>query len=452
MPDPLKGGDPLPADANSEETKKNSAASAPTDTSKPSKNAGWVRSVVPFSIATGPISTLVVLLILNLHGTVLDVGFAVTVFNAVSIPAAMFWGFASDRFHRRKTIIIASYVATAGIIFLFLFAHTLYAVTTLYALFSFVTTAVSTPINLLIMETSPKQKWSSVFAWFSMLSSIGGTAGLILGTVWTSFLILSYLVIPLSLFSLVSAVMSVVMIKEPAISFERQIIVQNRHSFFHRLKTIPVIFFRLPRLSDFKRVFRTLRYDLTRSVPILYFSIFMFYIAAGLFNTSVIPSLTANKIPSLTVFFVITVVNIVQILSFEYAGSYVEKTSLIGASIYGLALRSIGYALLGVSFYLVSGIWYSIPVLVFYSLAGGFAFSIYYTASNTMVFNSLGGNSQGSSLGVYSALVGIAAMVGSLISGFSSFYLSFGITFLMASVCLVFSIWLVYLLREPSRN
>ena len=193
-------------------------------------------------------------------------------------------------------------------------------------------------------------------------------------------------------------------------------------------------------------------YDLTRSAPILYFSIFMFYVASGLFNTSVIPSLTANKIPSLTIFFVITIVNVVQILSFQYAGSYVEKTPLVGASIYGLALRSIGYALLGVSFYLVSGIWYAIPVLVFYSLAGGFAFSIYYTASNTMIFNSLGASSQGSSLGVYSALVGIATMAGSLFSGFSSFYLSFGITFLVASVCLAFSIWLIYLLREPSRN
>jgi MFS family permease len=452
LPDPLKRGDPLPADANSEQSKNNSAASAPTDSSKSSKNAGWVRSVIPFSIATGPVSTLVVLLVLSLHGTVLDVGYAVTLFNAVSIPAAIFWGFASDRLHRRKAIIIASYVATAAIIFLFLFADTLYAVTTLYALFSFVTTAVSTPINLLIMETSPKRKWSSVFAWFNMLSSIGQTAGLVLGTVWTSFLILNYLVIPLAVFSLVSAVMSVLMIREPAVSFERQIIVQNRHSFFNRLKTLPVIFYRLPRLSDFKRVLRTLRYDLTRNVPILYFSIFMFYVASGLFNTSVIPSLTANKIPSLTIFFVITIVNIVQILSFEYAGSYVEKTSLIGASIFGLTLRAGGYALLGVCFYLVSGIWYTIPALVFYSLAGGFAFSIYYTASNTMIFNSLGGNSQGSSLGVYSALVGIATMAGSLISGFSSFYLSFGITFLVASVCLASSIWLLYLLREPSQN
>jgi MFS family permease len=452
LPDTPKSGDPLPTYTNTEDQKGDTKDTAPTSSPKISTHAVWVRSVVPFSIATGPISTLVVLLVLNLHGTVLDVGFAVTLFNAVSIPAAIFWGFATDRFHRRKAIIVASYLSTAAIILLFLFADTLYYVTLLYAMFSFVTTAVTTPLNLLVMETNPKDKWSSAFAWFSMLTSIGQTAGLILSSVWTSFFLLSYLVIPLALLSVVSAVMAVLMIKEPAVAFERQIMIQNRNSFFHRLKTIPIIFFRIPRLSDFKRVLRPLKFDLTRATPILYFSIFMFYVASGLFNTSVIPSLTANKISSLTIFLVITIVNIVQILSFEYAGSYVEKTTLIGASIYGLTLRTIGYALLGVSFYFVSGVWYTIPVLIFYALAGGFAFSIFYTASNTMVFNTLGGNSHGSSLGVYSALVGIATMIGSFISGFLSFYLSFGITFLGASVCLGSSIWLLYLLREPRQN
>ena len=141
--------------------------------------------------------------------------------------------------------------------------------------------------------------------------------------------------------------------------------------------------------------------------------------------------------------------NIVQILSFQFAGPYAEKNSLMGASIFGLTLRSICYGLLGVCFYFITGVWYVIPAVILWSLAGGFAYSIYYTASNTMVFNTLGDKSNGSSLGVYSALVGIATMAGSLISGFSSFYLSYGVTFLLAGACLAFSIWLVSLLREP---
>jgi hypothetical protein len=63
-----------------------------------------VNAVLPFNVALGSVGTLIQLLILNLHGTVIDVGLAITLFNAVSVPAAIIWGFVTDRFHRRKPI------------------------------------------------------------------------------------------------------------------------------------------------------------------------------------------------------------------------------------------------------------------------------------------------------------------------------------------------------------
>ena len=116
------------------------------------------------------------------------------------------------------------------------------------------------------------------------------------------------------------------------------------------------------------------------------------------------------------------------------------------AAVGGLVLRSLGYGFLGVSLYIVTGVLFLVPVLIFYPLAAGFAYSVYYTASNTMVFNSLHGGRQGSSLGVYSALVGIATMLGSLISGFTSFFLGYSITFLIAAMLLAVSAWLASLL------
>ncbi|MDA4116405.1 MAG: hypothetical protein OK442_07620, partial [Thaumarchaeota archaeon] len=70
------------------------------------KNAGgtrWFYSQLPVDIAVGPVSTLIQLYILELHGTVIDVGLAITLFNAVSIPAAVLWGFVTDRFQSRRT-------------------------------------------------------------------------------------------------------------------------------------------------------------------------------------------------------------------------------------------------------------------------------------------------------------------------------------------------------------
>ena len=73
------------------------------------KSAAWVDAILPFYVALGPVGTLIQLLILNLHGTVIDVALAITLFNAVGVPAALVWGFVTDRFQRRKLIIVASY-------------------------------------------------------------------------------------------------------------------------------------------------------------------------------------------------------------------------------------------------------------------------------------------------------------------------------------------------------
>jgi len=400
----------------------------------------------------GPVGTLIQLLILNFQGTVIDVALAITLFNAVGVPAALFWGFVTDRFHLRKRIIVVSYLATAGILVSFFFVNTGYLVSLLYAVFSFVSSASTTPLNLLVMETERKKKWATAFARFSMVTSVGQTVGLLLSVVWGLFFSLNYIVFPLAVLSLVSAALSVLMIKEPSMIFERQAIALNKPSFFHRLLAVPFFFLRVPRLNDFKRIFRDIKYELTRQVPILYFSIFMFYFASGVFNTSLVPSMRANNMSSFLIFLVTTVAMLVQILSFRYAGPYIEKKSPVKAAVGGLVLRSLGYAFLGVSLYIISGVWFLAPVLFFYPVAAGIAYSVYYTASNTMVFNALGKSRQGSSLGVYSALVGIANMAGSLISGFTSFFLGFAATFIIAAACLGLSAWFASLLRHTKSS
>ncbi len=403
----------------------------------------WINSVLPISIALGPVSTIIQLFILNMHGTVIEVGLSVTLYNTVSIPAAMFWGFATDRARKRRPIIIASYLATAGVFVLFFAARTFYSVSLMYALFSFATTASTTPLNLLIMETERKQKWASAFARLSMISSIGNTIGLVLCLAWSLVFSLTYIVLALAILSLISAGLSVLMISEPKVIFERNIIALTMPSFFHRLKVIPYLFLRIPGLNDFRRVFKALKCEVTRHVPLLYLSIFAFYLGTGIFNTSIIPSLHANHASNLLIFLATTITMVVQVVSFMFAGPYTEKKSPAKATVASLILRSTCYGLLGVSVYLVAGIWFLAPVLILYPLAAGLAYSIYYTASNTMVFNTLGQTNQGSSLGVYSALVAIATMIGSLVSGFSSFYLGFYTTFIIAAACLAVSAWLV---------
>jgi len=407
----------------------------------------WAVAVVPFNIALGPMGTFVQLLILNFNGTVLDVGLAFTLFSAVSVPSALFWGLVTDRFHRRRPLIMVSFLATAFILLMFLFARTGYWISFLYALFSFATTASTTPLNLLVMETERKSKWASAFATFSMFSSTGQIVGLLLGLTWSFFFFLEYLVLPLAVLSVISAGLAAYLIKEPEMVFERRALVLNRQSFFHRIHNSHYLFLKIPDLNDFKSVFKSLRHELTRYTPLLYLAIFLFFLSAGIFNASLVPALEANNVSNILIFAVIMLGLIVLIISFRFAGPYIERKLPIKAAIGGIALRAIAYGTLSASAYLLTGLWFLIPVLIFYPLASGIAYSIYYTSSNTMVFNTLSPRRNGSTLGVYSALVGIATMIGSLISGFSSFYLGFYATFFFASIFLALSAYLLSLIK-----
>jgi MFS family permease len=396
----------------------------------------WIYSTLPLNIALGPVATFVPIYILELHGNVIDIGLATTLFNAVSIPAAILWGYATDKFHRRKAIIIISYLAVTSTLILFVYAKSIYGIDLLYAIFSLVSSAYATPLNLLIMETQPKSRWASAFARLSMMSSIGVTVGLLVGVAWADLLPFQLFVVPLAILSALSVVLSFVMIKEPAVSFERTVMVLVKRSFHERLLVLPMFFLKIPRLMDFRRVFKGLKYELTRDPTVVYLSVFVFYMASGVFNTSLIPSLYTAKVSNSEVFLVSLVGMIIQTIAFNSLGHHLQNRGLRETAVQGLVLRAISYVAIGVAAFFLTGFGYLGANLIFYPLGAGIAYAAYYAASNVMVFNTLGSANQGSTLGVYSALVGFATMLGSFISGFISFYLGFHVAFIFAGACL----------------
>ena len=392
--------------------------------------------MLPINMAIGPVGTLAQLYILELHGSVLDIGLAATFFAAASIPAAIFWGFITDRVQTRKSLVVWSYILIAGILFSFVFVRTVYGIILVYSAFSFLSSAFATPLNLLIMETQPKASWASAFARFSMISSVGTTLGMLIGVGWGDFLPLNLLVIVLGALSLVSAGLSVQMIKEPVTVFERSMIVMISQSFYQMLLALPLLFLKIPKVMDFRRVFRSVKFGLTREPALIYLSIGAFYFASGLFNTSLVPSLFAARVSNSQVFAVSLVGMIVQTLSFNYLGKRIRETVIRRTAVQGLLLRAFSYAGFAIAVLYLAGLRYLGAALFFYPLGAGIAYAYYYAASNVMVFNTLGRTNQGSSLGVYSAVVGMATMVGSFISGLISFYVGYYATFIAAALWL----------------
>jgi MFS-type transporter involved in bile tolerance (Atg22 family) len=68
-------------------------------------------------MAIGPVGTFALLCILQLHGSVLDIGVATTLFNAITTPGAIFRGFVTDRVRTKKALVVSSYVTVAVVSF-----------------------------------------------------------------------------------------------------------------------------------------------------------------------------------------------------------------------------------------------------------------------------------------------------------------------------------------------
>lgn len=406
-----------------------------------SKRTTWLYSVFPISVATGPVGTMVQLYLIYLNGQALGTiygSLAAAIFNGISIPAALFWGYATDRLHKRKALIALSYALIAIALVSFFFDRTTGGTISRYSVISFVSVASATPLNLLIMETEHKSKWAGAFAKLSMVSSVGNVGGLLLSTIWADLFPTSLvlLFVPMGALAVASSVLSLATISEPAFVLERETVAMRKPSFVSRLRANPVFFVGVPTATDFKRTFRGLRSGLNSYVPLFYISTILFYVSSGLFNTSFVPAMHYFSLPDQEVFGVILTGMVVQTLAFQGAGRFVGARSLVTSSVQGLLLRGWSYIAIGAAALFVSGPLFVAPTLIFYPLAGGIAFAIYYTSANTMMFNTVEGKRAGAALGVYSAVVGIAAMAGSLVSGFISVYLGYYTTFVAAGILL----------------
>jgi len=415
-----------------------------------SSRSRWVYSVFPIAIATGPLGILIQLYLIQLNGNSLGTLYASVaagIFNGVSIPAALFWGVATDRLHKRRALIALSYGLMGLVLMSFYLDNTTGGIISTYAAFSFVSVASATPLSLLIMETEAKGRWSAAFARLSMMSSAGNVAGLILSVVLTGALPqgqgLTILFIPLGVCGLISAGLAVVMIPEPKFVLERETVARRRPSFFNRLLAVPVFFLNLPRTSDFTRAFRGLRSSLTSYVPLFYISTILFYFSSGLYNTSFAPAMEKYSISYYEILGVFLSGMAVQTLTFLAAGRYISERPLVATSVQGLLLRGWSYVAMGASFLLITGPAFIGPALILYPLGAGIAFALYYTSSNTMMFNIVKPRNAGASLGVYSTVVGVAAMAGSFVSGVVSIYVGFEVTFVAAGILLFAAVGVV---------
>ncbi|MGC9175440.1 MAG: MFS transporter [Thermoprotei archaeon] len=398
-------------------------------------NEKWMWSVVPFYLALGPLGTLIPIYLLKLGATAITVGLALTLYNALTIPASIIWGIVVDITAWRKKLIVISYGGSAALLALLYMARNALSVAAIYAGIGFFSAAASTPINLLIMETSEKSRWASSFSLLNLLASAGTTAGLVFATLYTTLFSPRSMMIFLFIFAASSVATATMAVHDPPITFERRSLSMHREALSSRLVSMPYFFLRIPRPRHFYRFLKE-RWRTSNPIFPLYVGLFTFYIASGLFNTMISPGLYKKGLTESQVFTVIMAGYVVQTLSFYIGGRYIERVGETRAARLALFLRAGGYIGISASFAVLSATYTLYASLVLYPLAAGLAFATFYAASNVLVFKTLGAHA-GSNLGVYSSLVAAATLLGSFISGYTSYYIGYYFTYLLAGILLL---------------
>ncbi|MDP8011905.1 MAG: MFS transporter [Thermoplasmata archaeon] len=404
------------------------------------QNMRWVYSSLFANIAQGPLSTIVVLYILEKGGSVIEASFAITGGTLISIIASYVWGKFSDIYQRRKIQIMISYIGLSLSLFILYLAKTPLEIILIYIFYSFMITANATPLNLIIMETIQESYWKRAFSNLQLASSLGGTIGLGISFLTTFAIPVKLLIILLFFISLISINLSYIMIPESKERRERKLFVLNLNAFISRLFITPFLWVRLTNESIIHMI-KNFNFKEFRKTKIfkLYMAIFLFYIGSGLFNTVYPAGLKVAGLNESLVFLVIFIGMVVQTSMYFYIGIN-KRMIATNYNLYrSLILRGSSYLVIGLTFlFTATLVLYS--NLIIYPLAAGIAFAIFYTVSNVLVFESIGEKGRGRALGFYTSMIQIGTLVGALTSGYISFYIGYWSDFMLAGVFVLLSL------------
>lgn len=416
------------------------------------QNMRWVYSSLFANIAMGPLSTVVVLYILEKGGSVIEASLAITGGTLISIFASFVWGKFADIYPRRKIQIMLSYIGLAFSILILYWAETPLEIILIYIFLSFMTTASATPLNLLIMETVQEGLWKRAFSNLQLASSLGGTIGLGISFFTTIAIPVKLLLIVLFFVSLISIDLTYALVPETRERKERKLFVLNMHAFLSRVFLTPFMWVRLTNESLIKSL-RNFKFSEFRKTKIfkLYMAIFLFYIGSGLFNTVYPAGLKQIGLDETLVFFVIFIGMVVQTATYFYIGMN-KRMIATNQNLYrSLMLRGVSYVVIGLTFFFTATLVLYSNIIV-YPLAAGIGFAIFYTVSNVVVFESIGEKKRGRALGFYTSMIQIGTLVGAMASGYISYYIGYWLDFMLAGLFVISSITFFRALEEKSKS
>ncbi|MGC8516392.1 MAG: MFS transporter [Candidatus Acidifodinimicrobium sp.] len=392
----------------------------------------WLYTILPISAISNGLAVLIPLYILALKGDVFDVGVALTIFNLVGIPASLFWGDFTDRIKRNKLIIVVSIVGTIPILLILYFVAFIPSIEASYGVYSFIATAASPAINILIMKRNRSQSLPRYFSEYSVLSILGGFIALVPGILLDRQNISEYLIMLLIL-NVIALILALKLIeKDKTHRIKQAAAIKKSFSLLNALSTTPHI---LTGYALIERIRSAIKIKSVRRVYLLLLTMALFDAGLALFNTSYIPFLNDRGVDFAGIF-VINIANYIgQLVVYTMFMYFTRRFNLAAYYEVSTLLRGASYFLAFVPFIFTSFLFFYTNVVAY--LFSGIAYAMFNVASSVMMYNQINKLSRGHYIGIWFSILSLSTVVSSFFSGVISQVFNYYLTFSIAIIIML---------------
>jgi MFS family permease len=363
-----------------------------------------------------------------LGGPLVALGVMTSIAIFCSIPASFLWGYLCDATRHYKAFILFSFLSSAIILFLMAlpFAQSVIPFVILYVVMQVLHVSHEAPKNVLIAEHYTREDWEKSYGFYEAITEIGFIIGLAIGLVLSiglfaftaslsSAVLATYTLYLCSALSVVAFILSVALIADPLLIFERRLVGMER-----------TLDFASRGMESYSlRWKRSLKQE---SFPRFAFAIVTFSLATSLFFTPLpiyLKTIFNGQSSMVYVFYILN--SIGATVGYFLIGNRARSMDLRKQMPRFVLLRGLLiFLFVAVIEFAFSPTIMTGVLLVFI----GFAFAMYYIM---MISLSMELIPEGKT-GFFDGLVGLGAAVGSFLGPFLAQRLSFVPTFIIAGV------------------
>ena len=406
----------------------------------------WYYTFLPYNISGGSTSPLIPLFVTQgLRGTIAEVGIVSALSSVASVPASIVWGNLSDTTGKRRIFVLIGFLGMALAMIMMGLSMTMSQYYMANLILGMLASAAAPVGTVLVLESFEKHEWAKRLGDFSKVGGIGWVIGLVLGTIWLQFLApddgaitMRALFILAGALSLVSLFLGLKWIPEPKERVDRDSldkhvlsvpvnIIERARYLPQRMVGILRISSKNLRMSNFPQNLR--RYYLV--IFLIFTGFLTFYVGLPIFLNSYV-GLTSSE-----VFIIYLASSLTSALIYGPAGRWVSRIGGKRIQMISIAIRIVTIP----TFFLVTLFPMSVisQMIVFGALHSimGFCWANIAVAGNSLVSNMSYKDFRTQALGMYSAIQGVAAILGCLIGGYVANYFGYLETFLLAIVFII---------------